>query len=150
MIITSKTIQKYGYTRPALLVKEGTEMEVLEEHMEEDTAAIWFKVNRKGFKKIVIGAIYREHQLLCQDRDIDTESESKQTARLKQILRQWESATEGCEAVIIGDINLDQMKWNNPELINKKIVEAVQDRIETRGFIQIVEGYLWIVDVLVC
>ena len=44
------------------------------------------------------------------------------------------------DVVVIGDTNLDEVKWASPDPINTDMVNLVKTRIETIGFQQLVNG----------
>ena len=55
-----------GYAWMVLLAKEGVDVHLLPEHMEDDLAAVWVRVGRKTRKPMQIGGLYREHKLPAQ------------------------------------------------------------------------------------
>ena len=110
--------------------------------MEQDIASIWLSIPRRGNKKLIIGAIYREHQLKRRHQLIDSSTPQQQKMRWRKFISQWEHAAAGnTEVVIIGDTNLDKLKWENPEQILVPLVEDTKNRIESIGFIHLVKGF---------
>ena len=65
-IIKTKNAEKAGISRLVLLVREGVEIRLEDNLMEENVASIWIRCPRKGGRKLLVGGIYREHKLLCQ------------------------------------------------------------------------------------
>ena len=59
----------------------------------------------------------------------------------KFILEQWRKASQGNECYVVGDLNLDHMKWDTPEFRHKAMIEQTKLMIETEGFFQLVEGH---------
>ena len=55
-----------GYSRIVLLYKEGLNVNILPEYMENDLAAIWVRIGRKSTKPLHIGGLYRQHKLPFQ------------------------------------------------------------------------------------
>ena len=43
--------------------------------------------------------------------------------------------------IVIGDINLDHLRWLEPDQLNENMVKLVQDEIEILGFTQLIKGY---------
>ena len=124
-------------SRLVVLLREGLNLEILEDKMEQDISTIWMKFGRRGHRPIIIGAIYREHQLLGK---VWTKEEGEQVYRWNKILDQWTGLDNGAQVIVYGDINLDKLKWSNPEQINSQMVEGTKNRIETNGFSQLVTG----------
>ena len=53
-----------------MLSKTNINIEIIEELMNDDSAAIWLMIKRRGKKRIYIGGIYREHRLLMKNDDL--------------------------------------------------------------------------------
>ena len=56
-------------------------------------------------------------------------------------MNSWKAAARGHKCVLIGDINLDNLKWNDPEARHVKMVDIVKNTIETIGFCQVISGF---------
>ena len=93
---------------------------------------------QKGSKKLVIGGLYREHRFLKEPDNISADIRN-QESRWRRIVAKWLEATAGCESLVIGDMNLDQVTWSNPDQAHKNMVEVVKTEIETKGFFQVIE-----------
>ena len=89
----------------------------------------------------MIGAIYREQHLLRVGTPNNTDDPREQERRWRTVLEQWKRASKGNECYIVGDLNLDFLKWDDPEARNKKMVESTKLEVETAGFFQLVEGH---------
>ena len=63
-----------------------------------------------------------------------------QTARWEKFIEQWESASLQGEVIVIGDTNLDELKWATPDYTHLEMVNLVKYRIETLGYIQLIKG----------
>ena len=106
--------------------------------MDHHISSVWFKVSGRGIRTLHLAAIYREHTVLRQDHV--TDNESQQTDRWRFFINQWITASRLSDCIIIGDTNLDQLKWGKPDQINVAMTNLVKDNLETRGFSQLVTG----------
>ena len=116
-----------GFSRLVVLTREGLKYEV-----------IWIKIPQKSKKPLIIGCVYREHQLMHEPNLNETSQEIFQVRRWRAVLRQWEAASLLGETFIIGDTILDNLKWNNPDQGVSTMVEDTKNSVITRGFSQIV------------
>ena len=94
-MVKTNTLENLKYCRMVVLIKEdlGIVVETMDELMDEESATIWLKIRRQGHRNIILGAVYREQQLLRQGKDVDTKCEAKQNARWNKILSQWTKAS---------------------------------------------------------
>ena len=83
--------------------------------------------------------MYREHQFLKQT-DGSSGDILRQEDRWRRMIAQWLAATNNCDSVILGDMNLDQLTWDTPENGHKNMIEVVKDSVETKGFYQVISG----------
>ena len=121
------------------MAKQGLDVQPLNDLMTTPLAAIWVKICNKGRKVLTVGAIYREHQLIIQDSQEDSGSDSKQQERWAYFVNSWLKAARGNKNVIvIGDTNLDFKKWALPDPPKTNMVDRVKSDIETLGFFQMV------------
>ena len=68
-------------------------------------------------KKILVANIYREWKLLNQGENNDPGTVAAQLERWCLFLDKWEAAlAEGKEVMVLGDINLDFLKWTRSDL----------------------------------
>ena len=133
------TVQKVA--RLVLLVKEELQVKVTEEFMDVDIATVWIKIGTTGRKPIYLSGIYREHRFLFQDTD-DSASDRSQIIRWRKFVEAWKRAAVGDKNVIvIGDTNLDFLRWDDPEPNKEAMVDKTKDDIEMAGFSQIVQGF---------
>ena len=142
-MIFPNTMEIRGYARIVMLIKSEVEYKVLNQFMYPGTSAIWIQVGRAGRKPIRIGGLYREHTLLKQNvLQNNTSDGHLQLARWNNQLAGWSAAAAGdANCVMLGDINLDYLYWNNPENRILNMVDRTQSEIETKGFIQLVRGF---------
>ena len=140
-IISSKTLAAHGYSRMNLLVKEGIIVKVLKNLMHDDIASIWLGVQIPGGRKFKLCGIYREHKILNGQQPNPTEVPAAVDNRWRLFLRQCVAATAGgAEVIITGDVNLDFLKWDTPEIRHSTMVEETKQELETLGFSQQVRG----------
>ena len=52
--------------------------------------------------------------------------------------KKWKKAGKYSNCIILGDLNLDYCKWDNPEDSQVNMIELVQQEIEPMGFVQLV------------
>ena len=99
---------------------------------------IWLKVGSSRNNSLVIGGIYRQHQLLGQAELNMTKAELlyRQEQRWNYIVKRWKEITRNKNSIILGDLNLDHLKWGQPDPINENMVNEVKDKLETSGFQQ--------------
>ena len=64
----------------------------------------------------------------------------EQEQRWKTIVNQW-TASSNSNTVVMGDLNLDFQKWETPEQGAEKMVELVQERIESKGYKQLIKTF---------
>ena len=106
--------------------------------MSSNVASIWLKLINKGGRRTLICGIYREFSLLRQILPNNTDDEKQQLDRWSTFINQWCSADKIGECYIVGDTNLDQFKWANPENINIQMVSLVKNHIEVLGYQQLI------------
>ena len=133
-----KQAQGHNISRIVILVADHFEARIIPKWMDTSVAAIWLKIGPKGKKQVVLGAVYREHQYILQDHPDDSLSDNSQLERWRKFVRTWVAATAGNEVIVMGDLNLDFVKWGLPEPRKSKMVELVKNEIETLGYHQMV------------
>ena len=137
-LYSSKTLEKHGYSRLVMIVKTEINVTILEDLMGPDSASIWITLKRRGQKKVNLGGIYREHRLLLQ-KDDSSSSPAAQTRRWDEITDKWCKAGKKSQCFLLGDLNLDHLKWSNPEAHHTEIVSMVKNKLEVTGFIQLIQ-----------
>ena len=113
-------------------------MEVMNNWMDHRVASIWYKISGSGYKTLYLGGVYREHTILNQPEVMN--SEQHQFSRWKLFIDQWKLANSLSDCVVIGDINLDMLRWDSPVQINIGMTDLVKMEIEAEGSVQLVEG----------
>ena len=138
-IILPKTVDTLGYWRIVLIVKETIKVEVLEEFMEDDISSIWVKIGNSGRKAIHIGGLYREHQFLLRGQPNPTSDMTAQNDRWYRMVNMWKKAGNNAKCTMVGDINLDYKRWENPENSHVNMVNKTKMEIEMNGSAQLVK-----------
>ena len=134
-------MEKHNYARLVMLARSDLEIKIHPELMHEDISIIWASINNSSNKKIMVGGVYREHRLLLQPKPNITATEAAQNQRWSLIISSWRRAAAGTTCVLIGDTNLDYLRWETPEASHGKMVEKTRDEMETQGFTQVIRGY---------
>ena len=115
-ITMPKTVTRNGTARLVLLTKDSLKFTVMDKLMDDIVSSIWIRISRHGMKSLLLCGIYREHQYLNQVNDWSLQP-LEQIKRWTQFLRQVETARLTAVCHIIGDVNLDYMKWTAPGLL---------------------------------
>ena len=102
------------HSRMIVLVKDGFQLKIREDLMSNDILSIWMEIARKGKKKLLIAAVYREQTILGLPAPNISNHPHLQTSRWKKLVKQWKDASRNHEVYVIGDMNLDFLRWHNP------------------------------------
>ena len=138
----SPTFMKHKYDRLLLLIRDGLNIRIRTDLIDDDDlASIWIDIIRRGARKTTFGFVYREHKLLLQEEGHVTGSCQQQERRWTSFIRQWVKACQGADVIILGDTNLDHLRWDQPEFHQVNMVNQVKTQLETKGFIQHVTGF---------
>ena len=144
-MVLPPTMQRLKYCRIVLLVRDGIQVKILEEHMDTDLASIWVKIGQQGRKPIVVGGVYREQHLLQPGAPRGTPNTTGtpmlQRERWGRVLQGWKAATRNEVSIVTGDMNLDYGKWHDPDYRLVKMVDRVKAEIEPLGFYQMVNTH---------
>ena len=96
------------YTHSSLIVKRRPDLE------KDTISAIWLEVGLPRKRKILVANIYREWKHL---NDHQSGTVAAQLERWCLFLSMWETAlNEGKEVMVLGDVNLDFLKWTRNDL----------------------------------
>ena len=128
------------YTHSSLVVKRRADLE------NDSLSSVWLEIGMPRQRKILVATFYREWQQLNQP-DNASRSVQAQLERWCNFLTQWESAlSEGREVIVMGDINLDFLKWTRSDLSPtdstmrlKPLTDALFSRIFPHGVSQLVQ-----------
>ena len=142
-LLLPKTMAKLKHARIVLLVKNDLIVHEMREHMDEDTAVIWIRVGQDKRNSMTVGGVYRQHKLLGGHQKDATrlEVQRQQENRWRRICSRWKNIAKNNKCVVVGDINLDYLRWTNPKQHLEKMVDETKNVIETSGFLQLVSGY---------
>ena len=140
----AKTMDHLGYSRIVLLTKEGLNFSLEDGRMENDISTIWIKVGGKGRKGVLVCGTYREHKIIRQPEPNLSSNPDRQQERWSRIIEQWKNASDtGNNVIVIGDMNVDLEKWDDPEQLVEPMVDLLKEEIITRNFFQMVQGPTW-------
>ena len=141
-LIYPETMDTMMHARIMLLVKDGIIVSRLQEQ-DTGSASIWVRIGHGRNSSLTVGGIYREHLRLGQtDRNISRQELLRlQEARWNVIIRKWKQMGLHGKCIVIGDVNLDHLRWNNPEQHHEHMVDCVKNLIEIDGFVQLVENH---------
>ena len=112
-LVVSRFMDTTGYSRLALLIRDGFQAEVKEDWMQEDVASIWIQVKRRGYKTLTLGGIYREQKLLLQGYPNNSDEDNLQNLRWDKFISQWTYAANNNLCFVVGDMNLDFFKMEH-------------------------------------
>ena len=132
-ITLPKTVTRNGTARLVLLTRENIEFKLRDDLMDDIFTSIWIKITRPGSKGLLICGLYREHQYLLQDTDWSLQP-VEQNRRWLHFLRQVETARLSEICHIIGDFNLDFVKWNVPDYSQLQMITDSKNMLEASGF----------------
>ena len=137
------TIQTLKHARLVLLARHDLLIQVLTEKTDREVAMIWVKVGTHKKSSILIDGIYRQHKLLSiEHRDVTKQQLLiEQERRWEKIIKKWKTISRITNCVVIGDLNLDHLRWSSPEQHLESMVDQVKDNIETCGFLQLITGH---------
>ena len=136
----AKTTISLGYSRLVLLTKIGLVYTLEDKRMEEGISSIWLKVGGRGRKAVLICGVYREHKLIRQEEPNFSGNPDKQLERWTKIVGQWSRAGNVGSVVLIGDTNIDILKWDEPEFLIQPMVDLINEEIITQNFSQMIQG----------
>ena len=139
-LILPKTMTSMGHARIVLIARNELTISIQNQYMDDKTATIWVKVGEDRSKSILIGGIYREFNQLGATNHDSTwlEGQNLQEERWELIVKNGKKAGRDGKCLVLGDINLNHLKWENPENQVKNMVDHTKTNIETTGFIQLI------------
>ena len=100
--------------------------------MNDEVASIWIKIGNGNINDLLLGGVYREFTLFCHENPESTREIPAQTARWKLFVNQWVQASNSSHCVVMGYLNLDIIKWENPDADQKDMIELIKMEIEPR------------------
>ena len=113
--------------------------------MNNTFSSVWLEAGLPRQKKILTCNLYREWQYLDQN-DKQSLSPENQLARWNTFIEQWEqAASENKEIHVLGDVNIDFLKWQDPSQPSEDqtgklnaLVCQLCDKIFPLGFAQLI------------
>ena len=137
------TMNSLGHARLVMLARDNLNVQIVADKNEVEAAMLWVKVGGGRKNTILVGGIYRQHQLLGMSQDNLTSAQLllEQELRWSRIVKKWRNLSSNTRCVVVGDMNLDHLKWASPDLKHDKMVDEVKNWIETCGFVQLVVGH---------
>ena len=140
-LVLPLTINSQKHARLVLLVKDTLTVTRLDQYMDDKSATIWVRVGNEGRNSIRVGGIYREHLILGEDNQnmSSHEIQMRQEQRWKSIIKNWKAASKDRNCIVLGDINLDFLKWNCPDSSQEEMIHLTQQEIESVGFTQVID-----------
>ena len=81
----TKTWDEVGNCRLVALVRDSLKLETADSWMDGNISSIWYNISSRWCKTLYLGGIYREHTILQQDHE--TDSESQCNSRLKIFIK---------------------------------------------------------------
>ena len=121
-------------------MKDGLNFSVELDRMHDELSSIWIKVGGKGRKSLLLGGIYREHFLIRQSEPNSSRDKQQQELRWKKFINQWKAASSTGQCIVIGDLNLDLHKWDEPDSFHEKIIDMMKNDICSRNISQVIHG----------
>ena len=134
----SKTWQAFNYSRLVLLAREGLQYSIEERYMDEEISSIWICIGGRGRKRTMRGGVYREHWLLKQANKPDSADPDSQVQRWRKFTQQCMEAEKNSTCLIIGDTNIDHLKWGAPDNGHIALTDLMKNVVEILGFSQLV------------
>ena len=111
---------------------------VREDLMSDQFSSVWVEIGLPGKSKILVCQLYREWRYMVQCEH--SKSIGEQMRHWVFFLDQWEMAlATGKEVIVLGDCNLDFLKFNNAGVL-QPLVDTMLQRIYPLGVIQCVQG----------
>ena len=112
------------YTHKTLIVKPRPDL------MNDRISAIWLELGLPNQRKILVCNVYREWGYLNQI-DRNSHSRAAQLERWEALISKWEEAlAEEKEVILLGDINIDSLKWMRDDLPNNDVIYRQKPLLE--------------------
>ena len=141
-LILSKTIDNDNLqvSRVVCYKHQSLVGKVREDLMSDQFSSIWLEIGLPGKRKFLVCQLYREWRYLGQpDKGVHSNSIPEQLRRWVIFLDQWEEAiATGKEVIVMGDCNLNHLKFNNLGVL-QPLVDSMVQRIYPHGVIQCVQ-----------
>ena len=136
----TKAFETTGCSRLALLTREDLSFKLELDRMNEEVTSIWVKIGSGARDAVLVGGMYREHTVLRHDDPAASRELRAQVIRWKKFVTQWISAADTRHCIVLGDLNLDKLNWEDPDPIHRDMIEMIKMEIEPRHFSQHIVG----------
>ena len=123
--------------RVVLYIKEELSFDIVKKHMGNDLMPeVWIRLGHSGTKRTLIGIVYREHTPW----NTGEGSQKGQETRLKKWLEARRTIWTGNEETfLLGDINLDWLKKDDPGYRSVKMMKNWCEELLALGWVQLVK-----------
>ena len=142
-LILSKTIDndQLQVSRVICYMHQSLVGKVRDDLMSDQFSSIWLEIGLPGKRKILVCQLYRDWRYLGQpDRGAHSHTTQEQMRRWIIFIDQWDQAlATGKEVVVLGDCNLDHLKFDNAGT-EQPLVDLMMQRIYPHGVVQCVQG----------
>ena len=132
-----------NHARIVALIREDLNYTVEKTTIDQEIAEIWLKVGDTRNNSLLIGGCYRQHHILGRYYSASSrlDVQKEQETRWEKYLRKLKRITRNKRAIVLGDFNLDHLRWESPEPHLSKMVDDTKNIIEYSGYIQLVKKY---------
>ena len=147
-VYTAKTMDNpnLNVSRVIVYKHKSVVSKLREDLMDDNISSIWMELGFPNKRKILVCNVYREWQYLNQPDDL-SKSIPAQLQRWDLFLNQWQRAlATGKEVHVIGDINIDHLKWTQQNVNHndqtyrlRDLIDALFTRIFPLGITQCVK-----------
>ena len=102
--------------------------------MSDKFSSIWLEIGLPGKRKILVCQLYRDWRYLGQpDKGESSNTKQEQMRRWVIFIDQWKQAlATGKEVVVLGDCNIDSLKFENAGA-EQPLVDRMLQRIYLHG-----------------
>ena len=125
-LVMARTMETLKFSRIILLCKKGAQYKVETNRMSQELSSIWVKLSGRGRKSLLLGGVYRDHYNIRQQGVNNSRSKEQQEHRWDIFIRQWVAASNNGECLILGDTNLDILRWDTPDFIHENMIKKSQ------------------------
>ena len=132
-------------SRVSVFVHKDIQAKLRPDLMSSKFSSVWLELGHQHQRKVLLCNLYREWQYLNQSDDV-SKSIPAQYERWSGFIDQWEMAlNEGKEVLVVGDVNLDFLKFDNSLTSNIQVyrlqnfAQLIFDRIYSQGVVQCIK-----------
>ena len=123
-------------SRVVAYIREDLSYEVVKTKMQGDLMPeLWIRLGHKGTRKTLVGFIYREHSPWGVQQGSVKEQEQRWTKWLEACRDTWEGSEE---AFVLGDLNLDWKRKDDPRYRNKNMVQDLCSKLVEQSWVPLI------------